>query len=184
MISLLRFIVRILFRFSAINTGVLKTPGPVLLIPNHPSWLDWLFLGVCLDEDWRFVTSSRTAETVWFLRKVMVNRRTFPVVPTSPYAVREMADFLEKGGRLVLFAEGRISVTGSLMKLFEGTGFLIRKTGAKVITCHLHGAKRVRFVRHSGWTRWFPRVTAVFGPVLSAPVFPGLSPSEDRARLT
>lgn len=184
MISLLRFIVRILFRFRAINTGVLKTPGPVLLIPNHPSWLDWLFLGVCLDEDWRFVTSSRTAETVWFLRKVMVNRRTFPVVPTSPYAVREMADFLEKGGRLVLFAEGRISVTGSLMKLFEGTGFLIRKTGAKVITCHLHGAKRVRFVRHSGWTRWFPRVTALFGPVLNAPVFPGLSPSEDRARLT
>lgn len=184
MIKLLRLLLRLCFRFRAENTEVLRTPGPVLLIPNHPSWLDWLFVGVCLDADWRFVTSAKTAETSWFHRRIMVNHRTFPVDPTSPYAVRDMAEFLEKGGRLVLFAEGRISLTGSLMKLFDGTGFLIRRTGAKVITCHLHGANRVRFVRHTGWTRWFPRVTAHFSPAHTAPEFPHLSAAAGRERLT
>jgi hypothetical protein len=33
-----------------------------------------------------------------------------------------MAEFLKGGGRLVLFAEGRLSRTGTLMKLFDGTG--------------------------------------------------------------
>jgi len=39
-----------------------QCPGPVLLIPNHLSWLDGLFLWVCLDDHWRFVTSSAAAQ--------------------------------------------------------------------------------------------------------------------------
>ena len=39
---------RLLFRFRSYNTAALKTAGPVLLIPNHVSWIDWLFLGVLL----------------------------------------------------------------------------------------------------------------------------------------
>ena len=71
----------------------------------------------------------------------MINRRTFPVDMNSPYAVKHMAEYLQKGGRLVLFPEGRLSCTGSLMKLFDGTGFLIFKTRAKVITAYIRGAR-------------------------------------------
>src|SRR3954467_9407172 len=130
--TLLRLIVRLCFRFRAYNLAVLTTPGPVLLVPNHVSWLDWLFLGGVLDDDWKFVTSSTTAQASWFHRKMMLNRRTFPVDNASPYAVRDMAEHLKAGGRLVLFAEGRITLSGSLMKVYEGTGFLIRQTNAKV----------------------------------------------------
>lgn len=169
---LLRILTRLLYRFRAYNTEVLKTPGPVLLIPNHTSWLDWLFLVVCLDDDWKFVTSSTTAETSWIHRKMMVNDRTFPVDTNSPYAVKRMAEYLATGGRLVLFAEGRISLTGSLMKIFDGTGFLIHKTGAKVIVVYLRNAVRVRWVRHKGWTKWFPKVSAHFSEALTAPSLP------------
>ena len=175
---------RLCFRFRAYNTEVLNAPGPVLLVPNHVSWLDWLFLVAVLDDDWKFVTSSTTAQASWFHRKMMLNSRTFPVDNTSPYAVREMAEYLEKGGRLVLFAEGRITLTGSLMKVFEGTGFLIRKTNAKVITCYLRGASRVRFVRHKGWKQWFPRVTAHFSEVLQAPNLENISHTDARQKLT
>jgi 1-acyl-sn-glycerol-3-phosphate acyltransferase len=176
---------RLWFRFRAFNTEVLKTPGPVLLIPNHVSWLDWLFLYAVLDDDWKFVTSATTAETTWVHKKMMVNRRTFPVDTTSPYAAKRMAEFLATGGRLVLFAEGRITLTGSLMKLFDGTGFLIHKTGAKVITCYLRNARRVPFVRHTGWTHWRPRVTAHFSGALTAPALPdGTSNSVARQRRT
>ena len=43
---LLRLLLRWLFRFRAYGEGGLATSGPVLLIPNHVSWIDWLFLGV------------------------------------------------------------------------------------------------------------------------------------------
>jgi acyl-[acyl-carrier-protein]-phospholipid O-acyltransferase/long-chain-fatty-acid--[acyl-carrier-protein] ligase len=166
---LIQWTVRVLFRFRAFHVEVLKTPGPVLLIPNHVSWIDWLFIGLCLEEDWRFVTSSVSAQTGWLHRRIMVNRRTFPIDPASPYAVKRMAEYLRRGGRLVLFAEGRISMTGTLMKLFEGTGFLLHKTDARVILAYLRGANRLRWVRHPGWRRWFPKVTVHFSELLTVP---------------
>lgn len=182
--TFLRLFARVFFRFRAYNTAALDTPGPVLLVPNHVSWLDWLFLAAVLDGDWKFVTSSTTAQSNWVLRKVMINSRTFPVDNASPYAVRDMAEHLKKGGRLVLFAEGRITLSGSLMKVYDGTGFLIRQTNARVITCYLRGAARVRFVRHHGWTRWFPRVTAHFSEALTAPAFESVSNTVARQKVT
>src|SRR6478672_13487871 len=114
MIALLHWLVRLLYRFRAYNASVLQTPGPVLLLPNHVSWWDWLLIGVCLEEDWKFVTSLESARTSWFHKRIMVNRRTFPIDINSPYAVKHMADYLQKGGRLVLFPEGRLSRTGPL----------------------------------------------------------------------
>lgn len=181
---MLRLLLRVFFRFRAFNESALNTPGPVLLIPNHISWLDWLFLGVCLEDDWKFVTSSVTAQLSWFHRLVMINRLTFPIDTNSPYAVKHMAGFLEGGGRLLLFAEGRISLTGSLMKLFDGTGFLLFKTRARVITCYLRGANRLPLVRHRGWTELFPRVSAHFSDVLIPPLPKETSTTEARKRMT
>jgi acyl-[acyl-carrier-protein]-phospholipid O-acyltransferase/long-chain-fatty-acid--[acyl-carrier-protein] ligase len=182
--SLLHFLLRLFFRFRAYDLAGLQTPGPVLLIPNHVSWIDWLFLYVVLDRDWKVVVSSVAAQYSWLHRKLMLNRRTFPVDVASPYAVKRIAEYLEQGGRLVLFAEGQISHTGSLMKLYDGTGFLLCKTRAKVITCYLRGANRLRWSRQPGWRRWFPTITAHFSAPLQAPRLEGVSATQARARLT
>ena len=182
--TLLRFLLRLLFGFRAYNEEVLKTPGPVLLLPNHVSWLDWLFLLVCTDKDWKGVVSERTAHMSWLHRKIMINRRTLPIDTDSPYAVKYMAEFLTKGGRLALFPEGRLSRTGTLMKLFDGTGFLLDKTGAKVITCYLRGANRLPMSPNPNRTKWFPRITAHFSDVLIAPHVEHLSTSQTRALFT
>ena len=182
--SFFRWLLKGLYGFHAHHTEVLTTPGPVLLIPNHVSWLDWLFLVVCLDGDWKFVVSSTSAETSWLHRKIMINRRTFPIDTASPYAVKRMAEFLEKNGRLVLFAEGRLSRTGTLMKLFEGTGFLLHKTRAKVITCYLRGAHRLPFSPNLDQKRWFPTVTAHFSEPRTPPQADHLSTAKARSLLT
>lgn len=182
--TLLSWLVRLLFRFRAYNVPAADLPGPLLLIPNHVSWLDWLFLVVCLDDEWRFVTSTDTARISFLHRWIVINRRTFPIHTTSPYAVKRMAEFLQNGGRLVLFAEGRISTTGSLMKLFDGTGFLLLKSHAKVITCYLRGAERVRWVSHSGWRKWFPKVTAHFSDLITPELPHHLSTTAARAKIT
>lgn len=182
--TFLRFLVRLLFGFRAYNEEALKTPGPVLLLPNHVSWLDWLFLLVCTDEDWKCVVSERTARTSWLHRKIMINRRTFPIDTDSPYAVKRMAEFLEKGGRLALFPEGRLSRTGTLMKLFDGTGFLLHKTGAKVITCYLRGAHRLPLSPNPNAKKCFPKISAHFGEALVSPRVEHLSTAQARAHFT
>ncbi len=182
--SFFRFLLQVLFRFRAYDLDALKTPGPVLLVPNHLSWIDWLFLWVCLDEDWKFVVSSISAQTSWLHRKVMINRYTLPVDTNSPYAVKRMAEFLKGGGRLVLFAEGRLSRTGTLMKLFDGTGFLIFKTKAKVITAYLRGAGCLPYSPNPGWKKCFPKVTAHFSAPLAPPELHDISTGRARTLLT
>ncbi|HRE82387.1 MAG TPA: AMP-binding protein [Opitutaceae bacterium] len=184
MLWLLRFLLRLCFGFKAHHATVLTTPGPVLLLPNHVSWFDWLFIGAYLDSDWRFVTSATTAKLSPLHRWIMVNRRTFPIDPLSPYAAKHMAEYLQTGGRLVLFPEGRISETGSLMKLFDGTGFLLHKTEAKVITAYLRGAHRLPFSRNRDDKVLFPRISIHFSEALTPPRIENTSTAEARDRLT
>ena len=164
-----RFFARIIFGFKIYNAKVLKDDGPVLLVPNHVSWFDWWIVGICLQEDWKFVVSSTRADSHWVFRFIMRNRFTFPIDNASPFAIKEMSNFLKSGGRLVLFAEGRLSETGSLMKLFEGTGFLLEKTNAKIITCYQRNAHRLPYSKHPGWKKIFPRLTIHFSDPQYAP---------------
>jgi acyl-[acyl-carrier-protein]-phospholipid O-acyltransferase / long-chain-fatty-acid--[acyl-carrier-protein] ligase len=166
---LFHWLLKILFRYEAFGAEALQTQGPVLLLPNHVSWVDWLFLVVLLDDDWKFVTSSVTARTSPLHRVLMINKHTFPIDPTSPYAAKRMAEFLGAGGRLVLFPEGRLSKTGTLMKIFDGTGFLLQKTRAQVIPCYLRGAKRILCSPNQEKKLWFPKVTAHFGIPVTPP---------------
>ncbi len=182
--TVFRFLLQVVFRFRAYDMDALKTPGPVLLIPNHCSWIDWLFLWVCLDEDWKMATSSIWAQTSWLHRKIMINRYTLPIDPGSPYSVKRMAEFLKGGGRLVLFAEGRLSRTGNLMKLFDGTGFLIFKTKAKVITAYLRGAGRLPFSPNPNGKKCFPKVTVHFSTAMTSPELGEISTGRARALLT
>src|SRR5437867_5422803 len=184
MVKFLQWLLRMLYGFRVHNLAALNTPGPVLLLSNHVSWWDWLLIGVCLEKDWRFVTSITSAKISWAHRRIMINRRTFPVDMDSPYAVRRMAGYLKRGGRLVLFPEGRLSRTGSLMKLFDGTGFLIFKTRAKVITAYIRGAYRLPFSRNPSRKKWFPRLSTHFSDVLTPPVCEHLSTGQARTRLT
>ena len=175
---------RVLFRFRAYGGEDLDAKGPVLLLPNHVSWIDFLFLGVCLKKDWRFVTSATTAEASWLHRRIMRSDRAFPIDPSSPYAIKHIAAYLNSGGRLVLFAEGRITTTGALMKLYEGCGFLLLKTPAKVITCNLRGANRFKLTKHKGWKRWRPTISVHFSRLKEPPTREFSSNMQGRRQLT
>jgi acyl-[acyl-carrier-protein]-phospholipid O-acyltransferase / long-chain-fatty-acid--[acyl-carrier-protein] ligase len=181
---LLRWFLRLCFGLRNYNAEVLKTKGPVMLLPNHTSWFDWVLIGAFLDDDWKFVTSRQASEVSFIHKFIMVNRYTFPVDMDSPYAVKHMAEFLQGGGRLVLFPEGRLSRTGSLMKLFDGTGFLLYKTKAKVITAYLRGAHRLPCSPNSNRRHWFPRVSVHYSDALTPPELDAHSTTEARLKLT
>ncbi|HWF18833.1 MAG TPA: AMP-binding protein, partial [Verrucomicrobiae bacterium] len=99
-------------------------------------------------------------------------------------AVKRMAEHLQANGRLVLFAEGRLSRTSTLMKLFEGTGFLLHKTNAKVITCYLRGAQHLPFSPNPSPKKWFPNISIHFSEVLTPPKIENASTVQARQKLT
>ena len=134
-LGFMRGVLRVWFRFRAFNEEAAKCDGPVLLIPNHLSWIDWLFVGLCLDTDWKMAASGLQARASKLHAWILGNPRIILIGPDPAPALKKMAAHLAGGGKLVLFAEGRMSRTGSLQRLFDGTGFLIQKTNAKVITC-------------------------------------------------
>jgi acyl-[acyl-carrier-protein]-phospholipid O-acyltransferase/long-chain-fatty-acid--[acyl-carrier-protein] ligase len=70
------------------------------------------------------------------------------------------------------------------MKLFDGTGFLVAKTHAKVITAFLRGAERLPFSRNPGRKQWFPRISVHFSNVHQTPDLAGASMSAARVEVT
>ena len=114
MIALLRLLMRLCFRFRAYNERVLREPGPVLLLANHTSWFDWLLLGVCLDEDWRFVTSSDTAR-ITAIKNSTLSTTIFSTLPICRHSSADPAplEALDQVRRSLVLAPTRTIPRGN-----------------------------------------------------------------------
>src|SRR5262245_41085222 len=105
--------------------------------------------------------------------------RAFPLDPTKPLAVRALIEKVRAGESLVIFPEGRLTVTGSLMKVYDGAGLIADKSDVMVVPIRIKGLEATPFSRlgRSQIRRqWFPKVTAtVLEPVklIIDPAFKG-----------
>ena len=68
---------------------------------------------------------------------------------------------IKKGKKCVILPEGRITVTGSLMKVYKGPGMIADNAGAKILPIRIDGAQYTPFSRMKGKVRlrWFPKIT-------------------------
>jgi acyl-[acyl-carrier-protein]-phospholipid O-acyltransferase / long-chain-fatty-acid--[acyl-carrier-protein] ligase len=76
----------------------------------------------------------------WWVRPFLELVEAFPMDPTSPLATRALIREVEKGKHCVIFPEGRITVTGALMKVYEGPGMIADKADAQILPVRIDGA--------------------------------------------
>jgi acyl-[acyl-carrier-protein]-phospholipid O-acyltransferase/long-chain-fatty-acid--[acyl-carrier-protein] ligase len=161
--SVLRLICRLLFRIQVHGNHHAPKPEKLLVIANHESFLDGLLLGLFLPFRATFVVHTTVLNNTWF-RLMLSQVPHLAVDPTSPLAMKKVIKLLDAGEPVVIFPEGRITLTGSLMKVYDGPGFVAAKTGATILPVRLDGPARSYFSRLSGNYphQFFPRITLTF----------------------
>jgi acyl-[acyl-carrier-protein]-phospholipid O-acyltransferase/long-chain-fatty-acid--[acyl-carrier-protein] ligase len=156
----LRFLSRILFRVAVFGKEGIPETSKLLVVANHESFLDGLLLGLFLPIKATFVVHTTVLENRFF-RAVLSLVPHLAVDPTSPLAMKKVIKLLEAGKPVVIFPEGRITLTGSLMKVYDGPGFVAAKTGATILPVRIDGAARSYFSRLTDThpRKIFPKVT-------------------------
>ena len=167
---LLRGLARLLFRLEIDVRGANFAHERLLIVANHESFLDGLLIGLFLPVDPVFVINTAIANR-WYFRLLLSQVDYLTVDPASPMAMKKVIRLIETGRPVVIFPEGRITLTGSLMKVYDGPAFVAAKTGATVVPVRLEGTARSYFSRLSGKhpRALFPKIRLT---VLPERVFP------------
>jgi acyl-[acyl-carrier-protein]-phospholipid O-acyltransferase/long-chain-fatty-acid--[acyl-carrier-protein] ligase len=142
-------------------------PNPIVAL-NHVSFLDAAVALSLMDKEPVFAIDYHIAQR-WWVKPFLKLTRAMPLDPSKPMATRTLINAVKAGEPLVIFPEGRITVTGSLMKVYDGVGLIADKSGAMVVPVRLDGLEATPFSRLSRAQvnrRWFPKVTVtVLEPV-------------------
>lgn len=136
----------------------------VIIIANHTSWLDAALLAAYLPNKLTFAIDTYIAQH-WFIKFFIKLNKVYPIDSTKPIQMRGLIECVKKGEKVVIFPEGRLTVTGSLMKLYEGPGMIAEKANAKILPISISG------VKHSPLTRLRGKVKTKLFPSIELKIF-------------
>ena len=142
-----------------------KAGRKALIIANHTSFLDGPLVSAFLPERCHFAISTHVANR-WWVKPAFQLFDLLPIDPANPMALKTLANGLKRGRKVVIFPEGRITRTGSLMKIYEGPGVIAHLAGARILPIRIDGAQYTPFSLMKGKLRlrWFPKITLTFLP--------------------
>ena len=164
--GLVRSLLVLFYRVDVHGAEHMPQPGErAVVVVNHVSFLDGLLLAAFLPGKPTFAVATSIAKA-WWVRPFLGMFDAFPVDPTNPMAAKAMVKAVREGRTLVIFPEGRITVTGALMKVFDGPGMVADKADAPIVPVRIAGAQFTPFSRLKGKVRLrtFPKIDLTILP--------------------
>ena len=147
--GLFRALMRLLFRIRVSGDPGVFVNERTLIVANHESLLDGFLLALFLPVQATFIVHTEVTKKVLF-RFLLRFVPHLAVDSTSPLAIKLTIRLVESGTPVVIFPEGRLTTTGSLMKVYDGAGFVAARTGATIVPVRIDGAGRSYFGRLAG----------------------------------
>jgi acyl-[acyl-carrier-protein]-phospholipid O-acyltransferase/long-chain-fatty-acid--[acyl-carrier-protein] ligase len=178
--ALLRLIIvmfaHLLYRVRIVGGSNIPKTGGAMLVPNHVSFLDGLFLFAATDRPIRFVVEQH-----WHDRPLLKPfMKALGVIPISGAggarnvlrALRDAGSALDDGEVVCLFAEGEISRMGSTLPFRRGLKRIVKGRNAPIIPVHLGRVYGSFGSSRQGRLQWLPTkipcpVTVSFGEPMS-----------------
>jgi acyl-[acyl-carrier-protein]-phospholipid O-acyltransferase/long-chain-fatty-acid--[acyl-carrier-protein] ligase len=171
---------RVVYRLRVVGREQVPTSGPVLLVSNHVSYVDWLPIMAGSPRPVRFVIASNFANNPvfgWLLKLfgvIPIDRRGGPKSLTRSFEAAAAA--LRNGEVVCVFPEGYPTRNGVMLPFRRGFERMITATSATLVPVYLDQLWGSIFSYRGGRLFWkwpqrprFP-VTIAFGPAHTSAV--------------
>lgn len=167
----LRAVLKLLYRVEVHGIEKLPNEGePGIIFANHTSYLDAALINAFVPGRVAFAIDKHIASR-WWVRLLTCLIETFEMNQEDAHSLKRLIQRVEEGQRSVIFPEGRITTTGTLMRIYEGPAMILQKSGAPFVPIHLEGCDRtpLSYMQGKRRIRWFPKISVHVGdPVKSA----------------
>ncbi|MDX2257642.1 MAG: MFS transporter, partial [Hyphomicrobiaceae bacterium] len=153
-----------------------KAGTRAVIAPNHVSLLDAPILFSILPGHAGYAIDTQMAQK-WWIRPFLKLAKAWTIDPTRPLGARSLINHVKDGETLVIFPEGRLTVTGGLMKVYDGTAMIADKADAVVVPVRIDGLERSPFGymnRMQTKKAWLPKTTVTILPPVKLDVPAGL----------
>ncbi len=180
--SMVRTLFRLLYRVEVKGLDNYYAAGDrILLIANHTSLLDGALIAACLPDKITFAINTQMSQK-WWIKPLLLLVDAFALDPKNPMAIKELIHLVRKNQKCLIFPEGRISTTGSLMKIYEGPGMIADKSDARLLPIRIEGAQYTPFSKLRGKVkiRLFPKITITILPACDFKLPDNLNNKEHR----
>jgi 1-acyl-sn-glycerol-3-phosphate acyltransferase len=154
-----------IYRFRAIGVDNVPYEGPVILAPNHFSFFDHFFIAMLIRRQVQFMAKSQLFKPP-LLDFILTHGGTFPVRrgQRDEDAFITAHSVLDRGGTVLMYAEGGRSRSKELGEPKPGLGRLVLESGVPVVPIAIHGSQHVREAKRGLLA---PKVTVQYGePIL------------------
>jgi 1-acyl-sn-glycerol-3-phosphate acyltransferase len=128
------------FGWTVYNPERVPLTGPVILAPNHASYIDPPLVGSGVRRQISFLAR----DNIFHVPILAAILRSWKVVPVdrdggTGRGLKQIMQRLEQGGVIILFPEGTRSRHGELNPARSGIGLTVIKSGAPVVPARVFG---------------------------------------------
>jgi 1-acyl-sn-glycerol-3-phosphate acyltransferase len=152
---------KVFFRLKVDRSGYSPPKGPFVVVSNHQSFMDFLLAMLAV---YPRRLNAVAAQKFFFYRPLDWLLPVMGCIPKNLFdpdarSVMGALSVVKRGGRLLLFPEGRCSTDGVYAGIHKATGKLVGRLQVPVVSCHIEGAYICMPFWRKGFRRGCIRVT-------------------------